>query len=135
MATGLKGDFTLGTTGLTANIISITPPNEAVDADIALPHLGLDKGDYIPYEPGDLKEGDEFVLEVENDHDTDIDTDTDTQTCTWTKPIAGNSVAASWAFDGYIKNVQESANEVSERSTISLTIKVAGEVTKTAATP
>ncbi len=132
MATGLSGDFTLATTGLTANIISITPPNESVDTDIAEPHLGLSARDYIPYSPGDLTEGDEFSLEIENDHDTDIDTGV-VETCTWTKPLNGNSTAADWEFSGYVKSVQESENAVSERSTITLVVKVAGDITKTAA--
>lgn len=133
MSTGISGAFTLGTTGLSANIISITPPNEQVDADIALPHLGLSKGDNIPYIPGDLKEGDEFTIEVENNHNTDIPVGTATETCTWTKPLNGNTTAANWAFPGYVKSVQESPNEISERSTITLVVKVAGAVTKTAA--
>lgn len=132
MSTGQGGDFSLGTTGLTANVINITPPNEQVDADIPLPHLGLAKGSYMPYMPGDLKEGDEFSVEIENDHDTHISTGTE-ETCTWTKPIGTHSTAANWAFPGYVKSVQEGTNETSERSNITLVVKVAGTVTKTAA--
>ncbi|MEM8668726.1 MAG: hypothetical protein AAGG48_14495 [Planctomycetota bacterium] len=132
MTTGIGGAFTLGTTGLSANIISITPPNEGVDTDIPLPHLGLSKGDYMPYMPGDLKEGDEFSIEVANDHNTNIPTGTE-ETCTWTKPIGTHTTAANWVFPGYVKRVQENPNEMSERSTITLVVKVAGTVTKNAA--
>ena len=132
MPTGQKSTFTFGTTGLSLDIISIDPPNESVD-DIPLPHLGLDLGDYIPYEPGDLVEGDEFTLELANDMDSDIGLRT-IETMTWTKPVqSGDSSGATWAFDGYIKSAKENSFETSERATITVVVKVADEVTKTAA--
>lgn len=132
MATGQKSAFSLGTTGLTLDVLSIDPAQESVE-DIAEPHLGLDVGDYIPYSPGDLVEGGEYTFILANDMDTAIPLRV-IEACTWTKPLqSGDSTAAAWAFDGYIKSVQESQMATSERATISVVVKVAGEVTKTAA--
>jgi hypothetical protein len=126
--------MTFGTSGITLDVISITPASPEVDEDIALPTLGLDAGDNIPYEPGDLVEGGEYVVELADDHDTDIALRT-VETITYTKPLqSGDSAAASRAFDGYIKKVEESNAAISERATITVTVKVAGDVTWTAAT-
>lgn len=132
MPTGQKSSFSFGTTGITLDIISIEPPQESV-GDIALPHLGLDVGDYVPYEPEDLVEGGEYTLVLANDMDTNIPLRT-VETCTWTKPLqSGDSSAAAWSFDGYIKSSQDSEMATSERATISVVVKVAGQVTKTPA--
>lgn len=132
MATGQKSTFSLGTTGLTLDVLSIDPAQESVE-DIAAPHLGLDVGDYIPYEPGDLVEGGEYTFILANNMDTVIPLRV-IETCTWTKPKqTGDTTAAAWSFDGYIKSVQESQMATSERATISVVVKVAGEVTKTPA--
>lgn len=133
MPTGQTSSFTFGTSGITLDIISIDPPQEEV-TDIELPHLGLSVGDYLPYEPGDLIEGGEYSIEFANDMDSDIPLRTN-ETMTWTKPLqSGDTTAASWAFSGYIKSVQENSFATSERATITCVVKVAGDVTKTAAT-
>ena len=131
-STGQKSSFTFGTTGVTLPIISITPPQEQVE-DIAAPHLGLDHGDKIPYCPGDLVEGGEYTLELENDMNSDIPLRIE-EAMTWTKPaVAPNTVGAAWSFPGYIKSVQENNIATSERATISVVVKVAGNVTKASA--
>lgn len=133
MPTGHTSDFTLATTGLSLPIIDVTPPNEQCE-DIAEPHLGLALGDNIPYSPGDLVEGDEFTLLLATDHNTSLSTRV-VETCTWTKPIAaGNTTADTWVFTGYIKSVQEGSMRSSERSTITIVVKVASNVVKTAGT-
>ena len=132
MPTGQKSSFSFGTTGISLDIISIEPPQESV-GDIALPHVGLDVGDYIPYEPEDLIEGGEFSLVLANDMDTSIPLRTK-ETCTWTKPLqSGDATAAAWSFDAYIKSSQDSEMATSERGTINVVVKVAGNVTKTPA--
>lgn len=132
MSTGQTSSFTFGTTGLSLPIINISPNQESVE-DIAKPHLGLARGSKIPYDPGDLVEGGEFTLELENDLDSDIPLRTK-ETMTWTKPLnAGDSTAAAWSFEGYIKSSQENDMATSERATITLVVKVAGDITKTPA--
>lgn len=133
MPTGQKATFTFGTSGITLDIISITPASPSVE-DVALPTLALDAGSNIPYEPGDLVEGGEYVVVFADDHDTDISLRT-VETMTYTKPLQeGDATAASRAFDGYIKQVEDNDAATSERATVSATVKVAGDVTWTAAT-
>lgn len=133
-ATGQTSAMSFGTSGITATIISIDPPEEAVTADIAKPDLSLSRGDYMPYEPGDLKEGGEFTVTFVNDFDTTIETATATETITWTKPLqSGDTTAANWSFPGYVKSVKEETYETDTRGVITAVVKVAGEVTKTAA--
>jgi hypothetical protein len=132
MPTGHSSSFTFGASAVTLDIISIDPPEESTE-DVALPHLGLDEGAYIPYEPGDLVEGGEYSIEMANDMDSDIPIGT-VETMTWTKPLqTGDTTAANWSFSGYIKSVKENAFETSQRATITVVVKVAGEVTKNAA--
>lgn len=145
MPTGHLGSMTFADTAITLNIISIDPPEESV-TDIPLPHLGLAKGSYIPYEPGELIEGGEYTVVLADDNNTQI-VDADdatvgatfkkalrkTQVITWTKPIAaGMSTAATRAFPGYVKGSKEDSQQTGTRSTITLKVKVAGNVTKTA---
>lgn len=130
MPTGQQSSMTFGTSGITLDVISIEPNEESVE-DIALPHLGLDAGSIIPYEPGDLVEGGEYTVELADNHDTQIATRV-VETITYTKPIAsGNTTAATKEFDGYIKSVKESNKATSERATITVVVKVAGEITVT----
>lgn len=145
MATGHLGSFTFGTVAVSLKIIEMDPPDEVIN-DIATPYLSLAKGSYVPYEPGELIEGGEFTLTLEDDNNTHfVDKDSASsgatfmksirlaQTCTWTKPLAaGMSTAATRAFSGYIKSVKENIQKTGERSTITVKVKVAGNVTKTA---
>lgn len=132
MATGQTSTFTFGTSAITLPVISISPPNESCE-NIALPHLGIALGSYIPYAAGDLVEGDEFTITMDNNQDTTIALRV-AETMTWTKPTpAGKSAGANWAFTGYISSVQEGEYATSERSTLDVVVKVAGAVTKTAA--
>lgn len=132
MATGHLGDFTWGTDAVTLSIIEIQPPEESVQ-DIAEPHLGLAIGDNIPYSPSELKEGGEYTIILEDNNDTNITMRTK-QTCTWTKPpVTGKPNGATWAFTGYNKSVKHSSQKTGERNTIEVKVKVAANVTKTAA--
>lgn len=132
MATGHGSSFSFGTSGITLNVISIDPPQESVE-DVAKPHLGLDVGDYVPYDPGELVEGGEYTIEFEDDLDTNIPVGVK-ETMTWTKPVpAGSTNGATWAFPGYIKSAKQNQQQTAQRATISAVVKVAGEVTKTAA--
>lgn len=132
MPTGQKASLTFGTSGFTLDVISITPASPSVE-DVALPTLDLDAGSNIPYEPGDLVEGGEYVVVLADDHETDISLRT-IETITYTKPLqSGGTTAASRAFDGYIKQVEENEAATSERATITVTVKVAGDVTWSAA--
>lgn len=132
MATGHLGDMTWGTSAISLNIIEIQPPEESVE-DIAEPHLGLAIGSYIPYSPSELKEGGEYTVILEDDNDTNIPIGTE-ETITWTKPpVPAKPVGATWAFTGYNKSAKASSQRTGERNTIEVKIKVAGEVTKTAA--
>lgn len=132
MATGHGGDITFGTTAVSLNIVEIVPPNVQCD-DIAKPHLGLTKGDNIPYEPGDLNEGDVLEVICEDDHDTVVGTRV-VETITITKPLqTGDASARTRAFSGYINSEQDSAMRTSERALKTLRIKVAGNFTETAA--
>lgn len=130
MATGHGSAITFGTSGYTLPLISLTPSEETV-ADIEEPHLGLDEGDNIPYSPGDLVEGGQYEAVLEDDRDTFIALRA-IETITWTKPLnSGDTTAASRAFDGYINKVQNNQQATSERSTITVGIKVAGNFTDT----
>lgn len=143
MPTGHLGTWTFASISTGLNVIDITPPEEAV-SDIALPHLGLAKGSYVPYEAGELIEGGEYELTLADDNDTQlVDSAYGTsggtikklvrlsQTMTWTKPPAGaNTNGATRAFTGYVKSVQEQPQVTGTRSTIKVKIKVAGNVTK-----
>lgn len=145
MPTGHLGSMTFATTAISLNVIEIDPPEESIN-DIAVPHLGLAKGSYMPYEPGELIEGGEYTITLADDNNThfvDVDSASSgstfekairvAQTITWTKPIAaGMSTAATRAFSGYVKSVKESSQKTGERNTITLKVKVAGNVTKTA---
>ena len=125
--------MTFATSGVTTTIISIDPPQEVI-GDIALPDLSLARGSYLPYSPGDLIEGGEFSVTFVNDFDTSILVATETETITWTKPLQdGDTTAANWSFPGYIKSVKEENYETEERGTITVMVKVAGEITKTPA--
>ena len=129
--TGHGSSFTFGTSGITLPVISIDPPSEAVE-DIAEPHLGLAVGAYIPYSPSELLEGGEYSLTLEDDQDTNIPVGT-VETCTWTKAVAaGLTNGATWAFSGYIKSAKHNNQQTGERATITVVVKVAGTVTKTA---
>lgn len=146
MPTGHLGSMTFATTAISLNIISIDPPEEAVAVDIATPYLGLAKGSYIPYEPGELLEGGEYtVVFADNNNTQFVDVDSASsgatfvkairllQIVTWTKPIAaGMSTAATRAGTMYIKSVKEGQQQTGSRNTIEVKIKVAGNVTKTA---
>ena len=131
--TGQTSAITFGTSAVTADLVSIDPPEESI-TDIALPTLALARGDYLPYSPGDLIEGGEYSLTFVNDFDTSVSVGTATETITWTKPLdSGDTTAANWSFPGYIKSVKEETYETDTRGTISVVVKVAGEVTKTPA--
>ena len=98
--TGQTSSVTFGTSGITADLIMIDPPEESI-ADIALPTLAIARGDYLPYSPGDLVEGGEYTLTFVNDFDTSISVATATETITWTKPLNdGDTTAANWSFPG-----------------------------------
>lgn len=147
MPTGHLGTFVGGTTALVGNVISIEPGEESV-ADIATPYLSLAKGSGMPYEPGELVEGGEYTIELEDlgqAHHVDVDSAATgtgvskalrkVQTFTWTKPApAGLTNGAARAFSGYVKSVKEGNQVTGSRATISIKVKVAGTVTKTAAT-
>lgn len=146
MATGQLGTFAFTTVAVALPVIDIDPGQESV-IDIAKPHLGLAIGDGMPYDPGELVEGGEYKLTLEDDNDTQFVHAASgssggtfkkaiglKQTCTWTKPpITGKPVGATRAFTGYIKSVKESQQVTGQRSTIEVVVKVAGTVTKTAA--
>jgi hypothetical protein len=132
MATGHLGSFTFGTNAISLNIIEIQPNEESVE-DIAEPHLGLAIGAYIPYSASELIEGGEYTLILADDNDTNI-TVRVTQTCTWTKPpVPSKPNGATHVFPGYIKAAKSSTQKTGERNTIEVKVKVAGNVTKTAA--
>lgn len=145
--TGHLGTFVGGTTALVGNVISIEPSEESV-ADIATPYLGLAKGSGVPYEPGELVEGGEYTIELEDlgqSHHVDKDSSATgtgvakilrtVQTFTWTKPPAsGMTNGATRAFSGYAKSVKENVAVTGTRSTITIKVKVAGTITKTAST-
>lgn len=147
MPTGHLGTFTAATVagaGSTLNIISITPPEETIE-DIALPHLGLAKGSYVPYEAGELIEGGEYEIELADDNNIQIVDVAGTTGATfktiirspltmlWTKPPAsGLTNGASRSFSGYVKSVKENQQVTGQRNTITIKVKVAGNVTKAA---
>lgn len=145
MATGHKGTFTFGTSGPSLNIISIKPPKVAVGA-LALPHLGLAVGDNMPYEPLELVEGGEYELQLVDDNNTQIVHAAQAgvgatfkkiiglvQTMTWTKPpAAGLTNGASRAFSGFVMEAGEDDQQTGGRNTITLKVKVAGNLTLTA---
>lgn len=147
MPTGHLGTFVGGTTALIGNVISIEPGEESV-ADIATPYLGLAKGSGMPYEPGELVEGGEYTIVLEDlGQAHHVDTASATtgtgvakvlralQTFTWTKPVpSGLANGATRAFSGYVKTVKESSQVTGQRTTIEIKVKVAGTVTKAAAT-
>lgn len=143
--TGQLGTFAFTTVANALNIISIEPSEESVDT-IATPHLGLAIGAGVPYEPGDLVEGGEYKLVLEDDQNTQFVHEQSgssgatfkktiglKQTCTWTKPLAtGMATGATRAFSGIVTKVKESSQMTGQRNTIEVTVKVAGTITKTA---
>lgn len=150
MPTGHLGTFSFGGTagcGTGLNIISIEPPEEEVGT-LALPYLGLAKGSYMPYEAMELIEGGEYVLTLADDNDVQVVDDADASsgatfkkiireaaTCIWVKPVKSpNTGGAQRSFSGILTKHKESTQQTGERNTITLTVKVAGNVTKTAGT-
>lgn len=148
MPTGHLGTFSFGGTagcGTGLNIISIDPPEEEVGS-LALPYLGLAKGSYMPYEALELIEGGEYVITLADDNDVQVVDDSDAgsggtfkkiireaASCIWTKPVKSpNTNGATRTFSGICTKHKESTQQTGERSTITLTIKVAGNVTKAA---
>ena len=123
MATGQLASWTFGTTGYTAPIVSIEPPEESVEV-IDEPRLALAKGAYLPKSPGDLVDGGQYVLTMENDDDLSFALRT-VETMTFTKPNG-----ATWTFSGFIQAVKESPYQTSQRKLVDVTIVVAGAVTK-----
>lgn len=142
MPTGHKGSWTFGTAGVSLNLISIKPARPSV-SDIALPHLGLSEGDNVPYEAGELVEGGEYELQFADDNNTQVVHKNQTgsgatfkkiigllQTMTWTKPPAsGLTNGATRAFSGYVKEGGEDDQMTGQRNTITVKIKVAGNLT------
>jgi len=127
--TGHGGAITLATSGMALDIISIVPPEETVE-DVELPHLGLDDGDHVPYMPADLVEGGElsFVVAVDPDYDAPLRT---VQNVTLTYPIpSGMDNGATWIFSGYVKGYAHGELKTSERMEATITVKVAGNITK-----
>jgi hypothetical protein len=145
MATGHKGAFTLGSVTHGLNVISIKPPKPAVGA-LALPHLGLAVGDNMPYEALELVEGGEYELVLADDNNTQLVHAAQSgsgatfkkliglaQTMTWTKPpAAGLTNGATRAFSGFVMEAGEDDQQTGQRNTITVKIKVAGNLTLTA---
>lgn len=133
MPTGHSGTWSFGTSGYTNDVISIDPAEETRDS-IPLPHLGITKGEVVPKEAGDLVEGGTYTIEIADDQRTFQATSGTTEVMTWTKPLqSGDSTAASVAFPGLIVGIAPGTQATSERATVSLTVDVAGTVTKTTA--
>lgn len=146
MATGHLGTIVGTSTNIALNVISITPGEESVDP-IAAPYLGLALGAGIPYDEPELVEGGEYTVVYEDTNNVHIvdqaSATTGTgvtkalrkkQTWTWTKPApSGLTNGATRVFSGIVTSVQENEQMTGQRSTITVKIKVAGTVTKAAA--
>jgi hypothetical protein len=145
MATGHKGQFTLGTVTTGLNVISIKPATPEV-GKLALPHLGLAVGDNMPYEPLELVEGGEYVITYADDNNTQLVHSAQTgtgatfkkllglvQTCTYTRPpAAGLTNGATTAFSGFATKDEPTEATTGQRATRALTVVVAGNLTLTA---
>lgn len=148
MPTGHLGTFSVGGTagaGTSLNIISIKPPTAAVGV-LAVPYLSLAKGSNIPYESLELYEGGEYEVVLADDNNTQVVDAADVTagatfkkimrtaaTCIWVRPPSGVLTNGSQrSFSGIVKEENASEQVTGTRSTITLKVQVAGNVTITA---
>ncbi len=126
--TGHGHSLTFATSGFGLNVLGTTPPNEVVEA-IATDHVGLADGDHVPYIAGDLIEGNEMTIRVECDSDYDAPLRTkETITLTW--PVKSLTNGATWAFSGITTGYAVDELLTNQRQEATITIKVAGNITK-----
>ncbi len=131
--TGVGTSVAFGTTtAYSALQITDVQVNGISVANIPTPHLGLSVGDYIPYIPGDLKEGDTITYTFHVDMDVIPLPQHTKETITQTQPITDgtNTTAGTIAFSGYISNVQW-GQPIDGKCEGSYDVKVAGNITFT----
>ena len=128
IGTGLTMAF--ATSSFTAEITSVSPPNRSRPS-IDTTHMGSSTRTFMP---GDLVDGGEVTMEVHFDPDMDVPVDQPAEQITITFPLAdGGSTAANWQFPGFVISDTPQA-PLDDKMVSTIVIKVAGDVTKTAAT-
>ncbi len=123
---GLEIDF--GTSGFTAQITDVTPP-ESSRAAIDTSHLGTSGGK--TFMPADLVDNGELEIEFHFNPDTDppIDQPAETITITWLGP--DDAAGATWAFSGFMTNYRPGAMVSEEKMGGTAVVKVSGDITRT----
>ena len=122
MAADTGHGLSLTLTGVTFNIVNLTPPQQELTDDTEFPHVGLPIGGLIPRKGGELRrwlEGNvQFELDPENAaFSKKLDGLTITAiTITWPISNPANGTPASMVFDGHLRQIakQEMATGVEQ---------------------
>ncbi len=129
---GTGTTISFGTSGFSAYILEVGGPGisrEVVDTT----HMGTTGGK--TYRPGDLYDGGELSLSVAFDGSISppmlAGEQPETITVTWPIP-AGLSTGAIWSFSGFMSNYTPTS-PIEDKMTASVTVKVTGSITLTAA--
>ena len=114
-----------GTTGFSAEILDVTPPNMTRDS-IEVSHQGTT--DVKEFTPADLYDSGEASFDFHFNPDTDPPIDEPAEIVTMTFPSG-----AIWAFSGFMTDYAPDA-PLNDKMVGSATLKVDGEITITPAT-
>lgn len=112
------------------DMVSIKPPNPSAEP-IPTTHLGTEGG-ALTFKASDFYDGGEMTLTGFYDPSEDIPVNVDdTVTITFT---GTGSTPAEWSFDCVITGYEPGDSTFNQRSEATLTLKISGEITVTAAT-
>ncbi|MEN1680341.1 MAG: hypothetical protein AAGJ46_12175 [Planctomycetota bacterium] len=132
MATGHGTALSFGTSSYSPVLINIEPNELSVD-DVERATLATPEGSIIPYDPAELIEGGEVTFEEEAEVDS-LPPIRIKQTLTITfRAPSGLTNGATWVFEGYLKTHRINSQQTGTRRTATGSIKVAGDITVTAA--
>jgi hypothetical protein len=129
---GTGASVTFGTSGFNAYVSNISGPNASRDP-IETTHLLTTGGK--TFIPGDLYDPGEITLDIMFDPSLTVPMFAQEvlETITITYPVpAGLSTGATWACSGFVTGHSPTA-PLEDKMTASLTIKLSGNITKTAA--
>jgi hypothetical protein len=119
---GTGATITFGTSGFTAEFMSVDGSGNDGIEDINISHLGTTG--YHKYIPTSIKEGGEFSLPILYDG-----TDNPVVGVAEVITIAWSNAGTSWAFSGYMKEFTPTA-PLEDKMTANIVVKVAGDITK-----
>ena len=119
---GTGTSIAFGTSGFTADILDISPPN-ASRVSIETSHMGTTTAH--TFTPGDLVDWGELGFEIVFDPGDTTPIKGATETVTITFPDSGSS---SWSFTAFVTGFEPGV-PMEDRATASVTCKVSGDVT------